>query len=178
MRKKISLLIILIIFATLLGASRPPEPIDPPIVIPPTQEYTLSFPIVYKDQYPAQGLTSVYGTLFDSVTGDPYPERIVWLAEVWKIDDSLIWILDTARSPSTCSNFDGSFFIDDVSAWQYVFIVGNPGVGDYDVVQKILYISPNIHYDAGKVYAHTERASCRPELLGLGTIVSGELNIE
>jgi hypothetical protein len=183
------LLIVIVMCLVMLGAmsfnmtandvlptARPlPTYLPTPIIteVPPFGLFKLSFPIMYKMQYPAMGDASVSGVLNDSDgLGVDY---IVWLAEVWKIGDSYIWMLDMARSPAICS--DGEFTLPRVKPFMYVFLIGDPYTGTYQVIQEIVYVSPKATLNVGEIHIDTMIKSCK-HIEGIDHvegIVSGEL---
>lgn len=137
----------------------------------PVEMFELNFPMMYKMQYPAMGDATVSGVLNDS--DGPGVDYIVWLAEVWEVGDSYIWMLDTARSPAVCSN--GEFTLPRVKPFMYVFLIGDPYTGTYQVIQEIVYVSPRSTLNVGEIHIDTMIKSCKYESGLSGLVLEGEL---
>lgn len=71
-----------------------------------------------------KGKATVIGRAISSVTGKPYVDEFIRLAEVFYDEGTPYFILDDAFSPGTLSVQDGKFTLTNVPPGEYVITVG------------------------------------------------------
>lgn len=133
------LILIPVILSIITGGL--PEPIDPPITIPPTNhQYRVGLPMVQK--WSPRQPVDVAGTLINRDTGQPAECApfgcIVWFAEKFCGSDGkgCIFILDSANSPAVRADRSGVFRYYGIPSGEYVIVItrGDPMIG-YDIVE-------------------------------------------
>lgn len=124
-----------------LGAPDSPMPTPTPTPAPPDLEIEA-------------GKSAVVGHVISLVTGQPIPNAIIRLPEVYCPEDvkpeeketRCFWALDDAFSPSTFSDDDGYFEFLNVAAQDYVLFVGdiagNHGIAVHGDDKPNIYTAP------------------------------------
>ncbi len=84
---------------------------------------------------PQPGLATVTGVVIHQKSQKPVINVPVFLAEVYRQGDSGAFVLDGAHSPQSVTDSDGRFAVVDIPAGDYVLVIGNPEVNDYDIIE-------------------------------------------
>jgi hypothetical protein len=87
---------------------------------------------------PESGKATVSGQVVHQ-DGSPFSEIIIRLAEVARGEEGKggAYILDLARSPGTVTDESGYFTIENVTAGEYVIVIGDIEVtGIYEIIQE------------------------------------------
>ncbi len=83
------------------------------------------------------GMAVVTGHAVDAATGEPLVNVPVRLAQVYYNAENVGgFILDGANSPGTLSDVNGRFIFAAVDAAEYVIVVGNVEMGNYDIIES------------------------------------------
>jgi len=80
---------------------------------------------------PGEG--SVVGLLIDS-NGEPISGKPVHLAEVYRSNDRIAYLVDGGNNPASVTTKVGNFKFDNIAACEYVIWVGNLMTG-YQIIQ-------------------------------------------
>ncbi len=101
------------------------------------------------------GVASLSGSIVD-INDQPLGETPVHFAEVYRDNGSAAFIYDASNSPSVISGQDGRFAISDLSAGEFVIIVGDPML-DYAIINaadgtpEIYVVQGDTTMDLGKL---------------------------
>jgi hypothetical protein len=107
---------------------------------------------------PQPGQTTVIGKVIHTTDGSPFQNTVVRLAEVYGEGNNQAYVLDGAHSPGGITDQNGDFIIKDISAREYVMIVGNSTDSDNYVV---------IHEASGSAIVYNPLAN---QILNVGSI--------
>ena len=83
---------------------------------------------------PKANNATITGFLRSEKTNTPVVNVPIFLAEVYYEGGQGAFVLDGAFSPSTVSDSEGRFVFVDVPSGEYVVVVGNPEVTDYEII--------------------------------------------
>lgn len=86
---------------------------------------------------PGPGKATVTGVIISEGSGKPVVNAPVALAEVYYQDGNGAFVLDGAFSPHTVSDSDGRFAFVDIPAMDYVLVIGNPEINDYQIIEDL-----------------------------------------
>jgi len=77
---------------------------------------------------------TITGIVISERTDAPIVEIPVQLAEVYYEGDRGAFVLDVAQSPTTTTDGNGRFAFVDIEARDYVLVIGNVEINDYEIV--------------------------------------------
>ena len=83
---------------------------------------------------PKANNTTVTGIVLSEKNNSPIVNVPIFLAEVYYEGGQGAFVLDGASSPYTTSDSTGRFAFVDIPAGDYVVVIGNPEVTDYEIV--------------------------------------------
>lgn len=84
----------------------------------------------------APGKAMVIGRVVADETSQPIPRRPVWLSEVLRQGDQVIFVLNTISSRSSPTDRQGRFVLANVDPKEYVIVVGDPHSSDYAIISE------------------------------------------
>ncbi|MDW8403657.1 carboxypeptidase regulatory-like domain-containing protein [Chloroflexus sp.] len=84
---------------------------------------------------PASGQAVVFGRVLSSITGQPIYRVRVAFAEVFRNEESAIYVDDAAFTPSAETDTAGRFVLPNLPPKEYVIVVGDP-FGPNDIVRN------------------------------------------
>jgi hypothetical protein len=125
-RKQISLFLLLLLFLSACNNATS-STINPKVL-----------PTATPPPSPESGKATVIGQIKHQ-DGSPFSEVVVRLANVARDAQGKggAYILDIGHSPSTYSDQDGYFIIDNIDPGEYVVVIGNVEIPqDYEVIQE------------------------------------------
>ncbi len=98
----------------------------------------------------------VFGRVLSSITGQPIYRVRVAFAEVYRNEETAIFVDDAAFSPSAETDASGRFVLSNLSPKEYVIVIGDPfGLNDVvrnpDGLPKIWNIEADQQIDIGDV---------------------------
>lgn len=105
---------------------------------------------------PENGQAVVFGRVLSSITGQPIYRVRVAFAEVYRNEETAIFVDDAAFSPFAETDASGRFVLPNLSPKEYVIVIGDPfGLNDVvrnpDGLPKIWNIEAGQQIDIGDV---------------------------
>jgi hypothetical protein len=82
----------------------------------------------------ASDTATVTGHVVSSQTGEPLSNTTVRLAQVYWNEGEAAFVIDGARSPGAITDESGVFVVPDITAQEYVLVIGNLETGDYVII--------------------------------------------
>jgi len=131
--KKNYYLIIAILGLFVLGimACNKTEP-EPQLSVLVTSSPLEAIPVI-TPALPETGKATITGKVINRSTSQPLINIPVRLAEVYRQDDDVVFVLDGAFSPGAITDIQGHFVIESIEAREYVIVVGDVE-GVYEII--------------------------------------------
>lgn len=83
---------------------------------------------------PTENKATVTGVVLSELNNAPLVNVPIFFAETFYDGDSAAFVLDGAFSPSTVTDSVGRFAFIDIPPGEYVLVIGNPEVTDYEII--------------------------------------------
>jgi hypothetical protein len=124
---------LLVILSACGGEPTPDQTFESPLAEPTTEPTTAAEPTAAPAlASPQPGMGGVTGRFVDQVTGEPVPDRVIYLGELTPFEaqegeepSSFVMMVPTT-SPSTLTDQDGYFSFLDVGPGTYAFVLWTP----------------------------------------------------
>ncbi len=107
---------------------------------------------------PAPNLTTVTGYVFFKNSNTPLVNVPVILSQIYRNEqDDGVFVYDTATSPYALTDINGRFIFSDVEPTEFIILVGNVEVNNYEIVKepngeaKFLNLLPGKILDLGVI---------------------------